>query len=757
MKNDLFEIDVVEDEEFPAEIIVQSSEEVMKGDIFSSENETIRVIDVREAGIMVIDLDMNAIRLIECSVFFAQIELGLYKKQAREVVKYVELPAEEMKKMKKTREMLESILDSFYPNWNLIFRNGMKKPSCCFAAKELNITTRHLRNLMRTYLRSGRDLYSLADQRKFNKRPAVKLVIDTDPRKDTDLLYHEAMAKFKETLSVQAAYDYILRKYFRESVTKDGVMRMELIPEEEITLSYFQVYDYIRKHLGGLTIKEYIKGEKELRNNGGFKPGNVRHGVSKLGQCYEADECEIPCYIVDEDTGEVVGKAIVYIVVEVMSGIICGCYVSYENNSYNGLRQVLLSMLEPHYYQTRKYDLNYTEEEFPSMLMPDELRCDHGAEYESHSVVRAVGELGIRITYVPVACGSAKGLVESINNQIQIFLKTYAKDAGVVKDEYRGGDIAKGNACLTLEELRAIVYDCIIYINTRTRPEFDADAGQMKAGMATSPAAVYAFEKKRSGDPRNVNKSNRDIFLYNLIARDGDKRKFHIDREKGIHYSGHILYYFADEQWFKDMLRDEKHLENIEVRYEEGNVGCVYVCYKNIIHKVPLSEMRNNQRTFLAMSWNEYDELEKLWKASPSYKEAERKAKNRKFEVIDRLEQKVDQAKAMQGEGSKYGKAQKEDRAAAREKLKKDFEEIANRMYNEVGQVQEEPAETDSIETEAQEVIQTVTSTVPAIEQKETVPALEEVKEEANKRRRPRRKSIAEESAELAKLLVRED
>ena len=205
------------------------------------------------------------------------------------------------------------------------------------------------------------------------------------------------------------------------------------------------------------------------------------------------------------------------------------------------------------------------------------------------------------------------------------------------------------------------------------------------------------------------------------------------------------------------MLRDEKHLENIEVRYEEGNVGCVYVCYKNIVHKVPLSEMRNNQRTFLAMSWNEYDELEKLWKTSPSYKEAERKAKNRKFEVIDRLEQKVDQAKAMQGEGSKYGKAQKEDRAAAREKLKKDFEEIANRMYNEVGQVQEEPAETDSIETEAQEVIKTVTSTVPAIEQKETVPVLEEVKEEANKRRRPRRKSIAEESAELAKLLVRED
>ena len=538
MKDDLFEIDVVENEELPAEIIFQSSEEVMKGDIFSSESETIRVIDVREAGIMVIDLDTNAIRLIECPVFFDQIELGLLKKQAREGMKYVELSEGEMEKIKKIRDVLEIKLEEMYPRWDKLFSRHIPKKIYKTMISELNYTRKHLRTLLLTYLRSGRDMYSLVDQRKFNHRHAVKLVIDTDPRKDTDLLYHEAMVKFKETLSVQAAYDYILRKYFRESVTKDGVMRMELIPEEEITLSYFQVYDYIRKHLGGLTIKEYIKGEKELRNNGGFKPGNVRHGVSKLGQCYEADECEIPCYIVDEDTGEVVGKAIVYIVVEVMSGIICGCYVSYENNSYNGLRQVLLSMLESHYYQTRKYDLDYTEEEFPSMLMPDELRCDHGAEYESHSVVRAVGELGIRITYVPVACGSAKGLVESINNQIQIFLKTYAKDAGVVEDEYRGGDIAKGDACLTLEELRAIVYDCIIYINTRTRPEFDADAEQMKAGMASSPAAVYAFEKKRSGDPRNVN----EIFFFTISLQEIVTRENSTSIEKKVFIIVDIFY-----------------------------------------------------------------------------------------------------------------------------------------------------------------------------------------------------------------------
>lgn len=602
MNNEIFDINVEEIEELQAETIIQPSEEIMNGDIFSSESETIRIIDIRETGIMVIDLDTNAIRLMECSVFFTQIELGLLKRQAREIVKFVEISAEEMERMKRTRDEIENLLENLYPRWNCLFCKGAKKDDNHKAAEKIGVKIRQFRTILKNYLRSGRDLYSLADQRKFNKRPAVKLVINTDPRKDTDLLYREAMAEFKDKLSVQAAYDYILRKYFREPVIRNGVMKMELVPEEEITLSYFQVYDYIRKHLGGLTIKEYIKGEKARRNEGGPKPGNVSHGVSRLGQLFEADECELPCYIVDEETGEVVGKAIMYVVVEVKSGVISGCYVSYENNSYNGLRQVLLSMLEPHYNQTKKYNLDYTEEEFPSMVFPNELRCDHGAEYKSKSFVKGLNDIGTHITYVPTACGSAKGLVESVNNQVQVFLKTYAGDAGVIKDEYRGGDIAKGNACLTLEDLRSIVYDCVLYINNRTRPEFGADADMMKAGIATSPAAVYAYEKKRSGDPRNVHEGNRDNYLYGLIARENDKRKFHIDPEKGIHYSGHILYYYADEDWFREMLHDEKHLEDIDVRYEDSNVGCVYICYKNIVHKVPLSELRDNQFTFIGMS-----------------------------------------------------------------------------------------------------------------------------------------------------------
>lgn len=656
---------------------------VCRGDVYASDTGNWRVIDIRQKGIMVINLENSAIQLKEHLEFFELLEQGQFVKVRPEPQVHINLSPEEVAELKRKARVLEGLLENTYPEWGMFFTKHIGKNLYKEAINDSGLTRKSLRKMLLTYLLSGREPYSLADKRKLNRRPNLKGVVNLDnPRQNTDMLYRFLLTEFKKTQSVRAAHDNMVRTYFRDPVIEDGIAKMVAVPEEEISISYKQAHRYIENHLGGLTITQYKNGMRNTMNNDRLLPGDAKYGVTRLGQIYEADECELPCYIKDAETNEVVGKAIVYVLAEVKSSSIVGAYISYDNNSNIGIRQALLSMMEPHQNQTERYNLVYTEDEFPSMTMPEEIRCDHGAEYESKNFNKAMGELGITVSLVPVACGSFKGLVESINSQIQIHLKNHARNAGAVTKQYRGGDIAKGNASLTLEDLREIVYKAILYINRRVIEGYLPTLEQAKAEIAFTPASIYAYEKQRSGDPKNVTEENRDRLMYMLLAKADDKRSFNIGRE-GIVYKRQ-LFFFSEEMWFKDMLLDEKDLKSIEVRYDETNIGCVYICYRNVVHKVPLSAKRQNQLTYRGISWDMFDELIKNARKSKAQTLAKVDGYNKKLDIIDTIEQKENIDKALNGSGRKYGKAKKEDRALAREKTRKDGNEIINRMYAEV-------------------------------------------------------------------------
>lgn len=665
--------------------IAESSDviEVRRGDIFVSENERLRVIDVREARIMVIDLNTNKIKQESCNDFILSIESQSRTKETCEPMKYMDISQEEMRKIKAYKDIFEEILEEYYPNWELLFRKKIKKVSCDLAAQNMSITSRQFRNIFKTYLRSGRELFSLVDKRKFNQRVVVKSVVSDNPRENTEFLYRYALAEFKRTGSIQTAYDNMLRRFFREEVIENGTLKMVLIPKEKITVSYKQIRSYIEKNLGGLTIKQYKSGERNVMNNERLLSGDVKYGISRLGQRYEVDECELPCYVVNPHTGETTGKPVLYIVVDEFASIITGCYVSYDNNSCNGIRQAMLSMLEPHKNQTDKYKLSYEEDVFPSMCMPKEIRCDHGAEYESKNLEKAFAEMGIDLSLVPTGCGSLKGLVEGIHNQIQILLKNHAIDKGIVKNEYRGSDKAKGEACMTLEDIRKIVYAAILYVNQRVINDYSLDMEQLDAGLITSPCEIYKFEKNRSGDPKNVTDENRDHYMYALLAKQKDHRKFSIGRT-GIKYVGYPLYFFSEESWFQNLLLDKKAKEKIEVRYDETNIGCVYVCYKGIIRKVPLSAKRESQLTYVGCDWFTFEKKYKAYKESEKLKKAKEESLNRKYQLHDIIEDVAETARVLQGPGKKYGKAPKEGKTAERQELRENPNEIINRMYSQI-------------------------------------------------------------------------
>ena len=677
----------------PLEVITLESDEnqvaeekedspvIRRGDLYSIEDQEWRVFDVRPTGVNLINLKNNKLKLIDTEKFIAAVENNEYKKVEEKAGLSFAISHEESEILMQRAEVMEAILRKEYP---LTTRLRMNHDS---EAIILGVTRRYLSMLFYAYLRSGRNKFSLVDQRKKNSRPKNSHSKDYEnPRNDVDEILKYGLKMFVKYGKPGQAYDAVLRQYFREPVeAPDGSsVKMVTLPEEERSVSYKMLYNYIRKHTEDYSCRG--KDERDRQNNDRQLAGNSRTGVYELGQIVEADEMELGCYVVDQNDGEtVLGKAVVYCMVEVLSGICIGAYVSLENNSMRGFQQVFLSLLEPHKNQTQGYSIDYDEEDWPSMIVPNEIRCDRGSEYMSKAYSKAMGELGIRNTPVPPGCGSLKGVVESFNGLVQTYLKAQLKNNGYVEDKYRGGDLAKGDACLTLEEIRGLVYQSVILYNRRVF-EGLIDKKYVDNNVSPTPKGIFAYEKAhgRAGDPTNVNDATRPAYLFAMLAKEEEKRKFTWNRRKGIVYTFYKteLRFYSQEPWFLDILKDEPHPEDIEVRYNVDDIRNVYIRYRKEIHRVPLAEKIEQQHTYADLTWDEYDECIRRKRDSKVMKEAKQVYLDTKLELQDTVEKQAEMAKALNPKKKKkYGKAHPEDKTAKKQEMRKDPNEIVKRSF----------------------------------------------------------------------------
>lgn len=663
---------------------------IRRGDIYRIEEDEWRVFIAKAKMVAVINVNTHEIRKIKTNIFIEHVKDKLYESVSKEADRSYTVLPEEMEIVNKRADILDSIIIEEEERIERLLTKRMPKNKFDTKAILLGVSKRQLRRMLLSYLLSGRNKFSLVDQRKNNSRPKNSHSKDYEnPRNDVDEILKYGLKMFVKYGKPGQAYDAVLRRYFREPVeAPDGSsVKMVTLPEEERSVSYKMLYNYIRKHTEDYSCKG--KDERDKQNNNRQLVGNSRTGVYELGQIVEADEMELGCYVVDQNDGEtVLGKAVVYCMVEVLSGICIGAYVSLENNSMRGFQQVFLSLLEPHKNQTKGYNIDYDEEDWPSMIVPNEIRCDRGSEYMSKAYSKAMGELGIRNTPVPPGCGSLKGVVESFNGLVQTYLKAQLKNNGYIEDKYRGGDLAKGAACLTLEEIRGLVYQSVILYNRRVF-EGLIDKKYVDNNVSPTPKGIFAYEKAhgRAGDPTNVNNATRPAYLFAMLAKEEEKRKFTWNRRKGIVYTFYKteLRFYSQEPWFLDILKDEPHPEDIEVRYNVDDIRNVYIRYKKEIHRVPLAEKIEQQYTYADLTWDEYDECIRKKRDSKVMKEAKQVYLDTKLNLQDTVEKQAEMAKALNlKKKKKYGKAHPEDKTAKKQEMRKDPDGITKRSYSSI-------------------------------------------------------------------------
>lgn len=415
-----------------------------------------------------------------------------------------------------------------------------------------------------------------------------------------------------------------------------------------------------------MTLKQAKMNARERRNNHRLLKGNAQSGVYYPGQMLEIDAVELDNYNVSlRNRSQLVGKGVMYCAVDVYSCCLVACWIGFENNSITGITDLLYTLLDDHTEEAARYGVELTPELFPSRFIPTSIRTDHGAEYESKEFSRMCKEMGINHHFVAPATGSLKGTVEQFFHQFQTLMKSQLVDAGETYRRYNSNH--KQKAVLTIEESRSMMYQFVKYFNRQIRPNYPYTREMIESGIAQCPMAIWEYGIRNIQSPRQVTDKNRDMLYFALLRNDIPFRA----SGKGISYKG--LYYWDESSWFLElsmkMNREEKKSIKISgIRYDPRLVDRIYRMENGRLITIPLSFLRDEQKSFLGMSWKEYLELYEMKKENeaayrPINDQYRREAKKETRKIVDA-------AKAVKALGSPESKGKNkttEIRAARKE------------------------------------------------------------------------------------------
>lgn len=369
-----------------------------------------------------------------------------------------------------------------------------------------------------------------------------------------------------QKLALKETYNYILRDYFSDQIRENGEIKYKVWDKSRIP-TYDQFYYWFKKNED--TKKDMILRESaknfELEKRQILSNSTIE--TDGPGTRYQIDATIADIYLVSElDINRIIGRPVVYAIIDVFSRLVTGVYVGLEGPSWLGAMMALDNMVCDKVEFCKEYDIDITEEQWPAKHLPEIIITD-GGEGKSKSAKGLINNLNIKFETTSSYRGDLKGIVERRFRTINTVIKH--KSPGAIQKEYRerGDKDYRLDATLTLREFTEILIKLVLYHNTKTIDEYPATIEMVNDNITPKPISLWNWGiENRKGRLRVV---DREIFRLNVLPRG----KANVSRA-GIKFKG--LFYGSqkalDEQWF---ITDK--IKSIEIVYDPRNMNNIYI------------------------------------------------------------------------------------------------------------------------------------------------------------------------------------
>ncbi len=405
----------------------------------------------------------------------------------------------------------------------------------------------------------------------FDSKIGVGINVDESIKK----IFRVAISKFyhnpKET-SLATAYDLMLKEYFAEDFYFEGNARKSILvsQEQKPTFRQFRYWfekeqDIKKTHLSRGGARKYALESRALLSSSTAE-------VYGPGSRYQIDATVADIYLVSRyNRNWIIGRPVVYLIVDVFSRMVVGIDVGLEGPSWIGAMMALANAAADKVTFCREYGISIAEEDWACHHLPDAILGDRG-EMESRMVEALIANLNVRIENAAPYRGDLKGIVErhfcTIHQKVKPFLPGY-----VIPDaNKRLGKDYRLDAKLDIYQFTEIIIHCALHHNNGQYLEsYDRDATLVSEDVPAIPVELWKWGiKNRSGRlrafPEDTVKLNLMPTDSARIAEDGIRfKKMRYSCEKAIR-----------ENWF-ERARIKKRTEQIEISYDPRNTNYLYI------------------------------------------------------------------------------------------------------------------------------------------------------------------------------------
>ena len=422
-------------------------------------------------------------------------------------------------------------------------------------------------------------------------------------------------------------------------------------PEEEIPTNWQMNHFYKReykqpKRLSGRVSK--IQYNKDMRPL--LSTANTQ--VIGPGSRFEIDATIADIYLVsDHDRSQIVGRPVVYMVIDVFSRMVAGFYVGFENPSYVAALQALnMAMINKAAF-CKKFGFDIEDHDWPVVGLPDAILADRG-ELLGHQIESLESNFSVRIENTPPYRGDAKGIVERSFKALHADFTLFAPGSVTgTKVKKRGGKDYRLDAKLSVSDFKGIILSSVLYHNQfETLKKYDRDA-DMPPELPLVPLELWRWGlQHRTG---RLRAASAEAVRLNLLPR-----KTATVSELGIRLFS--VFYTAPEAIALGWMHRSKNVSRpakVEVAYDPATADNIYLFPKKNCMENWVCKLSDRSREFQHLSFWEVWDKQEAQKTTMGATEVISEKKKRQHEQL--VMSKIKQAEKLAADISHLTKAER--------------------------------------------------------------------------------------------------
>ncbi len=517
----------------------------------------------------------------------------------------------------RNKKITNAVRNEYGPDY-LTLTGKQPKPVLEKIREEAKISKSNMWKIIIRWIQNGCRDYSLVNEHYFApkkndlskvKKAGRKTESGRSPFEFTpqDIAYvDEAVHAFSKNriMTMHDAYDTLLNHYKVLMTHEDGSVYPDF-PADCKYPSYRQFIYQLHKRLSKNDIDVIKTSAREVRNQKRVLLGKERGGLIYPGELCDADATPVDYFLVSQYNPEkIVGRANMYLIIDVLSGMIFGASMSFEDNSNAAVLNLLLSL------KREQRDLLLKETGFtissddlwPTDVLPTRLRTDKGVEFTSKETMRRLKELGITAEPVPAASGSLKGSVEKEFRQFNLAHAEEFLHAGLI--EKRNDSDHKEMAFISISGMRKLMVSYILYHNEHVIESRERSREMIEKEIESSPKSLWQYYSVKNPLTHTINCSNVE-YIWKLMSSGNASLT-----RKGIYFKG--LYYTSPRDVkLNARLMSLQKAEPFSIRYDESDVAHLYYISDNAIVQAILNPSVPEYRDYNGMTWDAYNQMHK--------------------------------------------------------------------------------------------------------------------------------------------------